>query len=79
MIGLEHVVIDPADLRGEGVRLDPELGDDIDKGADAALQLKEFVEDHHFSLFEDTIAALKIASFVAHDIARFVQDPLYLI
>ena len=79
MIGLEHLVVDPAGLGSEGLRLDLELGDDIDQRADAAFQLQEFVEDHHFSLLEDTIAALKITSFIAYDIPRFVQDPLDLI
>jgi len=79
MIGFEHLVIDLPGLGGERIRLDPKLGDDIDQGADAAFQLQEFVEDYHLSLLEDTIAALKIASFIAYDVFRLVQDPLDLI
>ena len=79
VMSFEDLVVYLAGLGRQCIRLDPELWDDIDEGADAALQLKEFVEDYHFLLLEDAIPALEIATFIADDIFRFIEDPLYLI
>ena len=79
MIGRQDIVIDAAGLGGEAVGEDPQLRDDVDQRADAAFQLQEFVEHHYFSLFEDTVAALKVTSFIAYDVTGLVQDAFDLI
>src|ERR1700729_4485153 len=79
MISREDVIVDATGLGREAVGKDCQLRNDIDQRADAALQLQEFVEHDYFSFFEDTVAALKVASFIAYDITGLVQDALDLI
>ena len=79
MIGRQDIVVDAAGLGCEAVGEDAQLRDDIDQRADAALQLQEFVEHHYFSLFEDTVAALKVTPFIAYDVTGLVQDAFDLI
>jgi hypothetical protein len=75
----EDFLIYPSDLGGQHFGYDPELGDNIYQRADPAFQGKEFVQDHYLSLFQDTIAALEIAPFIANDVLRIIQDALKLV
>jgi hypothetical protein len=79
MIGGQDVVVDAAGLGGEIVGEDRQLRHDIDQCADAALQLQEFVKHDYFSFFEDTVAALKVTTFIAYDVPGLVQDAFDLI
>ena len=75
----QHFVIGLASFGSEIAGDDPQLGNNIDESADAAFEGKEFVQNNHFLLFEDTIAALEIASLIAYDVFCLVQDALELI
>ena len=75
----QHLVVDLADLGAERPGKDPELRDDIDQRADAAFHLEEFIQHHHFSLFEDAVTALKITSFIAYDVFRLIEYPFELV
>jgi len=74
-----HLLIGLASLGSEIVGIHPQLGNNIDKGADAPFEGKEFVQHNYFLLFKDTIAALKIASLIAYNVFCLVQDALELI
>ena len=79
MSGGDYLIIDAANLRAQVLGRDPQLWDDIDECADATFELKEFVQYYHFSLFEDTIAALEVTALIAYDVFRLVQDTFDLI
>ena len=77
--GGEHLLIDLPDLGAEVIGYYLQLRDNIDQGADAAFQLKELIQHNDFSLFEDTIAALEVAAFVAYDVLGLIQAAFYLV
>lgn len=79
MMRRKDFVVNPADLGAEHFGKDPQLGNDIDQGADPAFQLEEFVQHHYFFLFEDTVAALKITSFIPHEVFRLIEYPFQLV
>lgn len=75
----EDLVVYFFSFRGQGLRYDPQLWNDIDEGIDTAFQLEEFVQDNHFALFKYTIPALEVTSFIANDVFRLVQHSFDLI
>jgi hypothetical protein len=66
-------------LERERIKIDIELGHQVDQRIDPALGLEEFIEHHHFLFAQDTIAALECAPFITDHITAFLHDPFYLI
>jgi hypothetical protein len=75
----DYVVVNLFYFWTQHLGIDAQLGDDIDQCADATFQLEEFIQHHHLSLLQNTVAALKITSFVAYDVFGFIQYSLDLI
>ena len=79
MVHSKNVVVYFFDFRGQILRRDLQLRDNIDQGIDPAFQLQEFVQHHHLPLLQDTIAALEVASLIANDVFSLIQHPLDLV
>lgn len=79
MVHSKNVVVYFFDFRGQILRRDLQLRDNIDQGIDPAFQLQEFVQYYHFPFLQDTVPALEVASFIANDVFSLIQHSFDLI
>jgi hypothetical protein len=58
----------------EFIEVDIQLWDQFDQGVDTAFGIQELIQHNHPCLFEDAVAALEGAPFIADFIIGFAQN-----